>query len=148
MAGLDNIPTVESKLQIAPARRRMSLVIVIIWCAMCMTAACDRWMRVRVAVADRMGVPVPDSEVRLLWSTDSSTDTGWITPELTSSEGLADMTRSYGFRSGAYTMKVSRPGYKAYATKLEPQPRYRCRVTLVAVEDAGVSTGECVRVRE
>lgn len=104
------------------------------------TTACDKFMRLEILVKDGSGAAVAGARVELVLPHDGRT----VVHELTSDQGRASPSSSYGFGSDARGLTVSKAGYKSYSAGLDPRPGYRCEVFLRRNDEAEPTVGTCV----
>jgi len=105
------------------------------------TTGCDKFMHLAVLVKDGSGRGVSGAQVELVLPHDGRT----VLRELTSDQGRASCTSSYGFRSGTRRLAVWKAGYKSYLADLDPRPGYRCEVLLRRSDEPELTAGKCVR---
>jgi hypothetical protein len=102
-------------------------------------AACDKFMRLDIHVADAAGVPVGGAIVRATIATDGRE----VMRNATVADGSLTDGTTYGFRSGARALVISKDNYRPFTTGLDPRAAYACHIVLRSATDPEPSSGKC-----
>ena len=101
--------------------------------------ACDAPMDVKVVLRDTKGNPLEGATVQLV----EPYKPPLVASEKSDSQGLAQLTSVFGWRSRPHLLRIEREGFRTFAVSLEVRRGYSCQITLVPNSEQEPSSGAC-----